>query len=63
MWPVGDVADFADPVQALVLGPGRQARFVIVAGHLVVVDGEVPGVDVAALRADVLQRARRIRMA
>jgi hypothetical protein len=44
-----------------VLGPARQARFVTVAGHLVV-DSEVPGVDVAVLRADVLERARRIRM-
>jgi cytosine/adenosine deaminase-related metal-dependent hydrolase len=27
VWPVRDVADFADPVEGLVLGPGRQPRF------------------------------------
>jgi len=62
VWALGGVADFADPVDALVLGPEPRARFVTVAGNLVVVDGEVPGVDVAEMRADVLQRARRIRL-
>lgn len=40
-----------DPVRTLLLsGTARQLRYSVVAGRTVVRDGELPGVDVAAVR-------------
>jgi cytosine/adenosine deaminase-related metal-dependent hydrolase len=60
VWPAGDLADIADPVAALVLGPDRRARHVFVGGDPVVADGELQRVGWSALRAGFSARARRL---
>ena len=59
-WPGEDLVDLPDPIDGLVLGPDRRARHVHVGGVAVVRDGEVLGLDVAAARAELGQRARRL---
>jgi cytosine/adenosine deaminase-related metal-dependent hydrolase len=59
-WPGEDLVDLPDPIDGLVLGPDRRARHVHVGGRPVVQDGEVLGLDVAAARADLGRRARRL---
>ncbi|WP_370326174.1 8-oxoguanine deaminase [Euzebya sp.] len=60
VWPADDVADIADPVEALVLGPDRPARHVLVAGEAVVIDGALEGLDLDLARRDLARRARRL---
>ncbi len=60
VWDGDDLADVPDPVAGLVLGPDRLARHVYVGGEPRVVDGAVSGVDLAAARADLARRARRL---
>jgi cytosine/adenosine deaminase-related metal-dependent hydrolase len=59
-WPGEDLVDLPDPIDGLVLGPDRRARHVHVGGRPVVQDGEVLGLDIAAARADLGRRARRL---
>jgi cytosine/adenosine deaminase-related metal-dependent hydrolase len=60
VWPGDDLADVADPVTGLVLGPDRLARHVFVGGEPVVRDGELLGADLATLRRELADRARRM---
>ena len=60
VWPGDDLADIADPLTALVLGPDRTVRHLLVGGDPVVTDGEVVGVDLRAARHDLAVRARRL---
>lgn len=60
VWPGADLADVEDPVAALVLGPERRARHVLVDGVRIVSDGILLGLDVDAARADLARRARRL---
>jgi cytosine/adenosine deaminase-related metal-dependent hydrolase len=61
IWPGDDLADIADPVTALVLGPDRQVRHLLVGGRPVVSDGALVGVDLPAVRRDLAARAARLR--
>ena len=45
VWPAEDIADIADPVAGLVLGPNRQVNHLFVGGEAVVTDGSLVGVD------------------
>lgn len=60
VWPGDDVADIADPVTALVLGPPRRVRHLVVGGEPVVADGTLVGVDLAAAHHDLASRAARL---
>jgi cytosine/adenosine deaminase-related metal-dependent hydrolase len=61
VWPADDLADIADPIDALVLGPDRRARHVFVGGQRVVEDGHLLRADIASLRQDLASRAARLR--
>ncbi|MEO2171313.1 MAG: 8-oxoguanine deaminase [Acidimicrobiales bacterium] len=60
VWPGDDIADIADALTALVLGPDRRVRHLFVEGRTVVVDGEVAGTDLAAAHRDLAARSRRL---
>lgn len=60
VWPADDLADVADPVAGLVLGPDRRVRHLLVGGEPVVWDGELLGVDLGAARSELAARARRL---
>jgi cytosine/adenosine deaminase-related metal-dependent hydrolase len=60
VWPGDDLADVPDLPAGFVLGPDRRARHVLVGGEPVVTDGELVGADIAALRRDLANRARRL---
>jgi cytosine/adenosine deaminase-related metal-dependent hydrolase len=60
VWPMADVADIPDPIDALVLGPDRRVRHLFVAGEIVVEDGELTNVDLARAHLELAQRARRL---
>jgi cytosine/adenosine deaminase-related metal-dependent hydrolase len=60
VWPGDDLADIADPIDALVLGPDRLVRHLLVGGEAVVRDGELVGVDLPAVRRDLATRAARL---
>jgi len=60
VWDLGDAQDMADPVAALVLGPERSCRTLLVGGEVVVDGGEPVGVDLGAARAELARRARRL---
>ncbi|GHH63647.1 hydroxyatrazine ethylaminohydrolase [Streptosporangium violaceochromogenes] len=60
VWPGDDLSDIADPVAALILGPERRVRHLLVAGEPVVSEGHLLTVDVRAAQADVAARARRL---
>ena len=60
VWAADDVADIADPVAALVLGPPRRVRHLLVAGRAVVADGHLVGADIAGAHRDLAARARRL---
>jgi cytosine/adenosine deaminase-related metal-dependent hydrolase len=61
VWPADDLQDIGDPVDALVLGPDRLVRHLLVGGEAVVRDGELVGVDLPAVRRDLAARAARLR--
>jgi cytosine/adenosine deaminase-related metal-dependent hydrolase len=61
VWSADDLADVADPIDGLVLGPDRRAREVFVGGQRVVDRGHVVGVDLPSLRRDLAGRARQLR--
>jgi cytosine/adenosine deaminase-related metal-dependent hydrolase len=60
IWPASDLDDIADATTALVLGPGRRVRDLLVGGEFVVREGELLGHDPPAARADLARRARRL---
>ena len=60
VWPGDDIADVLDPLAALVLGPERTARHVLVGGEYVVRDGQLVGADLTELRRDLARRAQRL---
>ena len=61
IWPADDLADVADAVTGLVLGPERRVRHLIVGGRPVVRAGQLIGLDLAAARRDLAARAARLR--
>lgn len=60
VWPADDLADIADALGALVLGPDRRVRHLLVGGRTVVEDGELTGSDHPAARRRLAVRARRL---
>lgn len=53
-----------DPIRTLVLaGTGRDASFSMIAGRVVMRDGEIPGLDVAALRTEGQRIFEKLRAA
>jgi len=60
VWPADDLADIADPVTALVLGPDRRVRHLFVGGRHTVADGELLGLDLGAAHRELARRAARL---
>ena len=60
VWPGDDLADIADAVAGVVLGPDRRVRHLLVGGELVVAHGELLGVDLRAAHTTLARRARRL---
>lgn len=60
VWPMADVADVPDPVDALVLGPDRRVRYLFVAGDVVVEDGRLVGLDLEQAHRELATRAGRL---
>lgn len=60
VWPGDDLADIADAIGALVLGPDRRVRHLLVGGRIVVDGGELIGSDHAAARRSLASRSRRL---
>ncbi|HUG86748.1 MAG TPA: hypothetical protein VMM13_19420, partial [Euzebya sp.] len=60
VWPGEDLGDIPDPVDALVMGPDRRTRHVLVAGRPVVTEGQLLGLDLTAARRELATRARRL---
>jgi cytosine/adenosine deaminase-related metal-dependent hydrolase len=60
VWPADDLEDIEDPVAALVLGPDRRARTVLVGGVPIVDDGHPTGFDLRAAHRELARRARRL---
>jgi cytosine/adenosine deaminase-related metal-dependent hydrolase len=60
VWPGDDLADMPDPVAALVLGPTRQVRHLLVEGAPVVTDGQLVGLDLAAARRRLATTAQKL---
>ncbi len=57
VWPAQDVTDIRDAADALVLGPDRRVRHLVVAGEDVVRDGALVNVDLATAHADLARHA------
>lgn len=60
VWPGDDVADIPDPVAALVLGPDRRVRHLLVQGEPVVTDGKLVNLDLRVARAELARRSQRL---
>jgi len=60
VWPGDDLGDIVDPSTALVFGPDRRVRHLFVGGRPVVENGELTGVDLAAIRRRHREAARRL---
>lgn len=60
IWPGDDLGDVPDAVAALVLGPDRRVRHLLVRGEQVVSDGQLTGLDLAAARRELARRSRRL---
>lgn len=60
VWPASDLEDMPDPPTALVLGPPRRARHLLVAGRFVISDGALLGLDLPAAHAELARRAARL---
>ena len=60
VWPGDDLADMPDPLAALVLGPDRRVRHLLVGGTPVVTGGTLVGLDLAAARRTLASRAQRL---
>ncbi len=60
VWGADDLADIEDPVTALVFGPERRVKHLLVAGRPVVEDGLPLGVDMQAVHEGLAQRSKRL---
>lgn len=60
VWPADDIADIADAVAGLVLGPSRHVLHLFVAGETVVSEGLLVGVELRSAHAELAVRARRL---
>ena len=60
VWPGDDIADMPDPLAALVLGPDRRVRHLLVDGAAVVTDFALVGVDLPAARRTLTAVSRRL---
>ena len=60
VWPGDDLADMPDPLAALVLGPDRRVRHLLVGGAPVVTDFQLVGADLAQVRSQLVRTARRL---
>ena len=60
VWDLSDAPDMDDPLAALVLGPGRTVRTLLVAGQRVVDSGALVRVDLPAARQELATRARQL---
>ena len=60
VWPGDDIADMPDPLAALVLGPDRKVRHLLVDGAAVVSDFALVGVDLPAARRTLTAVSRRL---
>ncbi|MBT0772692.1 8-oxoguanine deaminase [Kineosporia sp. J2-2] len=60
VWPGDDVQDIPDPVAALVLGPRKPVRHLLVGGEPVVRDGVPVHVDLAVAREHLARVSRRL---
>jgi cytosine/adenosine deaminase-related metal-dependent hydrolase len=60
VWPADDIADIADAIAGLVLGPSRKVTHLLVAGEAVVTDGTLVGVDLQAAHAELARHARAL---
>ena len=60
VWPGDDLADMADPLAALVLGPDRKVRHLLVDGAPVVSDFALVGVDLTSARRALAAVSRRL---
>ena len=60
VWPGDDLADMPDPVAALVLGPDRKVRHLLVDGASVVTDFALVGVDLPAARRALTAVSRHL---
>ena len=60
VWPADDIADIADAVAGLVLGPSRTVTHLFVGGEAVVSEGSLVGVDRHAVHDELARRARRL---
>ena len=58
VWPADDIADVPEPADALVLGPDRRVRHLLVGGEEVVRDGSLLGVDLRAAHSELARRSR-----
>jgi len=62
VWPMADVADFPEPVDALVFGPDRRVRHLFVAGEPVVESGRLVRVDLEVAHRELSKRSQRLWM-
>jgi cytosine/adenosine deaminase-related metal-dependent hydrolase len=60
VWPASDLADVADPLAGLVLGPDRPVRHLLVGGEDVVRDSALTRLDIAKVRDEAVSRSRRL---
>jgi cytosine/adenosine deaminase-related metal-dependent hydrolase len=60
VWPGEDLEDMPDPVAALVLGPDRKVRHLLVDGVAIVSDFDLVGVDLLAARRRLTAVSRRL---
>jgi len=60
VWPADDIADIADAVAGLVLGPSRRVLHLFVAGETVVSGGSLIGLDLRSAHAELALRAQRL---
>ena len=60
VWPGDDLGDIVDRSTALVFGPDRRVCHLFVGGRPVVENGELTGVDLAAIRRRHREAARRL---
>jgi cytosine/adenosine deaminase-related metal-dependent hydrolase len=60
VWPADDLADIADAVAGLVLGPNRHVLHLFVAGEAVVTGGSLVGIDLRKAHDELARRARRL---
>jgi cytosine/adenosine deaminase-related metal-dependent hydrolase len=60
IWDSNDLAGIEDPIGALVLGPDRKVKDLIVAGEHKVKDGELTGFNLREAHNNLAKRSRRL---